>query len=371
MIIYVALSIISGVESATIETDHFYIETSALPYNGDDAFANGNQYCQDTYGTKLATVCAQSLQQELLAYTNTNPPGLYAFWIGLYLDSNGVWKWTQDDTTLGSYNNWDTAHFRNPQSGNMCIFWYPGNPGSRHPDWNGWMDWSCGENTHQIICNKNAALTCNGGDTVYVASPVNPTYSGVYRTHPYATPYAHAQQWCQDKYGTDLATIRNMNDQHAARTGCTAWKCIVSLEFDANTGKWFNPEGTSFENGYTPEFIAGQGHGSVGKYAYIYGPLKLSDKFEEIGPNVPGYPLCNHPDHVPAAKSVNYQNELYESFKPIPNSTYIEVTPTMIIIGGLLIVNLICLVILINMNCNKKNKQYAKVRNYVTSDDDQ
>eukprot|EP01083_Nonionella_stella_P232687 820549_1 len=157
--------------SNTVETEHFYLVPNALPYNGDDSWSNGNEYCAATYGTTLATVCAESLQDELLAalsdFDSATQNGLYAFWIGLYADGTS-WKWVQDDSELGDFEFWNPTHRASPRTptDNLCVLWYPDLATARHTDWAGWADWSCGENTALVACNKATSLTCDGGSTV-------------------------------------------------------------------------------------------------------------------------------------------------------------------------------------------------------------
>eukprot|EP01083_Nonionella_stella_P153244 492050_1 len=162
-----------------ITIDYYVFEAS--PMTWDDA----NAYCQQTYGTHLATIWHDDAAEELSMLTFSTDP----FWIGLN-DQNAEGIWTYADSTLCGVSCGSNAEYK---------YWYPNEPNNTR----GSED--CALLGYYGFYDISKLLKGEGCDGVFPFACNKPNSYYLFEAVPMA--WDDADEFCQQKYGTHLATI--------------------------------------------------------------------------------------------------------------------------------------------------------------------
>eukprot|EP01084_Bolivina_argentea_P214322 363858_1 len=159
-------------------------------------WSEANEYCYDTYGTQLATIITDEDYDLSVAVKAAGGASTWRTWIGLN-DIRGEGSWY-----------WSDGHSCDYASGNCANdpHWYPGQPNNYGGEqdcadlWssNGFTDRPC-DNTYTFLCN----VGYNNHVILYSAVSTPKTWSD-------------ANDYCQSKYGTSLATITTPEQFEAA-----------------------------------------------------------------------------------------------------------------------------------------------------------
>eukprot|EP01083_Nonionella_stella_P025806 71081_1 len=215
-----------------ITIDYYVFEAS--PMTWDDA----NAYCQQTYGTHLATIWHDDAAEELSMLTFSTDP----FWIGLN-DQNAEGIWTYADSTLCGVSCGSNAEYK---------YWYPNEPNNTR----GSED--CALLGYYGFYDISKLLKGEGCDGVFPFACNKPNSYYLFEAVPMA--WDDADEFCQQKYGTHLATIWH---DDAARellrfSGDSFW---IGLNDQNSEGTWTYADGNA-------DSLCGGSCGSNVEYKY-------------------------------------------------------------------------------------------------------
>ena len=190
-------------------------------------WSNANTYCQNNFGTKLATITSNADNSDVRnAATFAGISSNDRIWIGLTdTAQEGTWIWTENNLGVTNlYNNWGSGQPNNLGSGQDCA--------AMVASTNKWDDRECNGNSYAFVCNAPQ----------YIAVSQKLTYS-------------NANSYCLSTFGTTLATIFNSEMNDIVRYSATAIGISTSenlwigLSDQNSEGNFVWQDGTSL--GYT------------------------------------------------------------------------------------------------------------------------
>lgn len=229
------------------ENDRYVFVTVSLY---DVSWFEANDFCEAILGTALASMHSQNDTDELMELIETktvnltNVFGSFYTWIGLNdIERENHYEWAD-----GSDVDWDKISWRNgsPFSGDMwdCAFLQA----DEHESFTGMRDATC--------TTRYSGFACNAPEWVSIETNQSVDYMGVYGKL-YSWNWDEANEYCQENYGTQLATIRSEIDNinaHStlqimgAQQGWFGVRFTPELGYQSNYSGWSNDSAYNSSN---------------------------------------------------------------------------------------------------------------------------
>jgi len=187
-------------------------------------FEDAETFCQDEFGTHLASIHDATQSSEIYSLSTEDA------WLGLNdRDNEGKWAWT--DGSDYDYTNWKPGEPNNLGDEDCTT--------SSHR-------WSRSRKWNDFRCSSARPFMCN-------RYPMH-TISANYFYVPIAKTWMDAEQFCQDRFGTHLASIHN-EAQNSEIYGLFSGAAWLGLSDRDNEGKWVWTDGSAydFKNWYPGE----------------------------------------------------------------------------------------------------------------------
>ena len=319
---YIAIGLILLLSSTTLSmnmsksiTPRFIVVNQTLN------FSNAELYCQQQYGTHLATFYTMSdvLQAQSLCQTMGNG---HDFWIGLNdIDTENEYVYTSGAVVYDSLiaNYYPNEPFPSPFLN--CITM------SSDIQYQ-WNSWNCEDTSLYALCDASNTQT-----PTLQPPTSSPTVTPRFITVAQYMNFTAAESYCQQQYGTHLATIHTVSDIRESQSACNQignWpRCWIGLNSMDNNDEWVFTSGAypteSAQDWYELETFWIEGNcifvSSLWQYQWTKRPCDsinafLCDSYTQNPTTQTSSPTTNEPT-IPTASPSTSPTSLTPTSSPI------------------------------------------------------